>query len=336
MSQNDQPRAEKKSIEWFVRGILTRIGDTVDKLTGRRWMPSSSLATSELCEKLKKLLDDESRAVAGKGKFVPHNIRLKMQWDKFSTDAEEAIKRLENELAIAAVDHINDFRYHTYAPLKVEVKPDYFTEGVQLLVSFDKFDTEKREVAVSVTVPQISVGDYLPEPVEAAAPEIDDSPQGVVATFTAAGKFERAELAFRPKDRKTIGRGAESEFRIDDASVSKMHAAFVFNSERRLLVADTGSTNGTFVNGQRIAYGQARPVSDGDTVKFGNIEVRISLPTPVSLTASRSAEHSAKTVEFGGDSLSGMPTEHDGRRFLDIRPIGGAEGNEDVGGEESK
>lgn len=336
MSEIDQPRAEKKSIEWFVRGILTRIGDTVDRITGRRWTPSSSLATSELCEKLKKLLDIEARDVDGRGKFVPHNIRLKMQWDKFSTDSEDAIKRLENELTIAAIDHINDFRYHTYAPLRVEVKPDYFTEGVQLLVSFDKFDSEKREVAVNVTVPQISVGDYLPEIAAPAEPEVDDSPQGLVAIFSVGGKPERAELAFRPKDRKAVGRSPENELRIDDASVSKMHAAFVFNSERRLLVADTGSTNGTFVNGQRIAYGQAQPVADGDTVRFGNIEVRISLPVPVRLTPASSAEHSAKTVEFGGESLSGMATEHDGRHFLDIKPIATDAPRDGNGGEGTK
>lgn len=336
MSQNDQPRAEKKSAEWFLRGILTRIGDTVDKLTGRRWTPSSSLATSELCEKLKKLLDIEARDVSGKGKFVPHNIRLKMQWDKFSTDSEDAIKRLENELAIAAVDHINDFRYHTYAPLRVEVKPDYFTEGVQLLVSFDKFDAEKREVAVNVTVPQISVGDYLPEIAAPAAPEIDDSPQGLVAEFDAGGKSQRTEIAFRPKDRKTIGRGPENEFRIDDASVSKMHAAFVFNAERRLLVADTGSTNGTFVNGQRIAYGQAQAVADGDTVKFGNVEVKITLPVPVRLTPMAEDDHSAKTVEFGSESVSGTATGNDAQRFLDIKPIVADTPQDASGGEGTK
>ena len=42
-----------------------------------------------------------------------------MQWDKFSTDAEDAIKKLEHELLTAAIDHINDNRYHTYAPSEI-------------------------------------------------------------------------------------------------------------------------------------------------------------------------------------------------------------------------
>jgi pSer/pThr/pTyr-binding forkhead associated (FHA) protein len=41
-----------------------------------------------------------------------------------------------------------------------------------------------------------------------------------------------------------------------------------------LLVADTGSTNGTHINGVRIPYGEARPIAAGDVVAFGEVEVR--------------------------------------------------------------
>ena len=271
MTEENNSSKKKISIEWLMRGVLTKIGDTFDRLTGRRWSPSSSLATSELIEKLKKLLDTEIKDLGAKGKFVPHNIKLKMQWDKFSTDSEEAIQRLENELKIATIDHINDNRYHTYAPLHLEITPDYFTEGVKLLVSFDKFDEEKREAAVNVTVPQIKVGDYLPELPPEALPEPEA--EIFIANFTVNDKAKRVELTFKQKQRRTVGRSKENDLAIEDPSVSKMHGALVFNSERQLLVADTGSTNGTFINDQRIAYGRAFPVSAADKVKFGNIEV---------------------------------------------------------------
>jgi len=41
-----------------------------------------------------------------------------------------------------------------------------------------------------------------------------------------------------------------------------------------LLVADTGSTNGTHINGVRIPYGEARPIAADDVVAFGEVEVR--------------------------------------------------------------
>ena len=271
MSEENNSPKKKISIEWLMRGVLTKLGDTFDSLTGRKWTPSSSLATSELSEKLKKLLDMEVKDLGLKGKFVPHNIKLKMQWDKFSTDAEDAIKRLENELTIAAVDHINDNRYHTYAPIKLQITPDYFTEGVKLLVSFDKFDEEKREAQVNVTVPQIKVGDYLPQLEPEPMSEQEDV-ETYIAHYTLNGKTKQVELTFKVKQRRAVGRTKDNDLPIEDQSVSKIHATLVLNSERTLLVADTGSTNGTFINDKRIAYGRAFPVSTTDKVKFGNIE----------------------------------------------------------------
>lgn len=273
MSQNKTPEEKKSfSVDWFVQGALTRIGDIFDRFTGRRWKPSSSLATSELSERLKKLLDAEVKDLDKKGKFVPHNLKLKMQWDKFSTDSEDALKKLEHELLTTVIDHINDNRYHTYAPLKFEIKPDYFTEGVKLQASFGKFDDEESDVEMNVTMTNLN-NIVIPTAIE--APKIIEEKEVYVAEFTSGGKPKRIELGFSKGDRLAVGRTKENALSIDDASVSKVHAAFVLNSENQLMLADTGSTNGTFIGGKRIAYGKAFPVADGDKVKFGTVEVSI-------------------------------------------------------------
>ena len=59
MSEKTSSSKNKITPDWLVQGILTKIGDTFDRLTGRGWKPSSSLATSELIERLKKLVDSE-------------------------------------------------------------------------------------------------------------------------------------------------------------------------------------------------------------------------------------------------------------------------------------
>src|SRR3954468_16449747 len=120
MTDKPAPKQSSISADWLMRGVLTRIGDTLDRFTGRRWTPSSSIATSELIERLKKLLDAEKKEVTGKGFVVPHNIKLKMQWDKFSTDSEGSIERVKDELLVAAADYINDNLYYTLAPLHLE------------------------------------------------------------------------------------------------------------------------------------------------------------------------------------------------------------------------
>ena len=97
---SDNTESSKKNItpDWFVQGALVRIGDMLDKLTGRSWKPASSLATSGLIERMKTLLTSEIRKDEEGRNFVPHNITLKMQWDKFSTDAGEGLKKVRDEL----------------------------------------------------------------------------------------------------------------------------------------------------------------------------------------------------------------------------------------------
>ncbi len=269
MSQTKISEKKSFSLDWLVQGILTRVGELFDNLTGRKWKPSSSLATSELIERLKKLLDSEVKDLGEQGRFVPHILTLKMQWDKFSTDAEKALKKLEDELLIAAVDHINDNHYQTHAPLKLRVKPDYFTEGVKLLAGFDEFGEDEGEVELNVTVPEIKVGDFVP------AIEVKVEPEKKIYTieFTTQGKLKKIELKFLEGERYSVGRTRENDLSIDDTTVSKVHAALLLNSEGILQVADTGSTNGTFINNQRIGYGKAFPIADTDKVHFGTVEI---------------------------------------------------------------
>lgn len=266
-----QPVAKKGfTADWLMQGALTRIGDTLDRLTGRRWTPSSSLATSGLIERLIRLIDSESVEVAGKGTVVPHNIKLKIQWDKFSTDGDDSIEKLRNELLIAAADHINDRLYYTHAPLHLEVKPDYFTEGVKLFVSFDKFGDEDHEAELNVTVPSIDLR-------SAQANLIGDTDKAAAVTYVARFKLKGAErqkkLIFERAARHSVGRTGSNDLILDDVSVSKIHASVVSAPDGNLSVADTGSTNGTFINDTRIAYGKAVKLVEGDRVKFGSIEV---------------------------------------------------------------
>lgn len=263
------PAATKNSFspDWLVRGVLTKLGDTFDRLTGRGWKPSSSLATSELIEKLKALLDAEARDLGDKGIYVPHNISLKMQWDKFSTDSEKSMKALENEMLTAVVDHINDKRYFTYGPIELHVKPDYFTQGVKLFVSFDRSSDDEREAAIHVSSPADKTTDLPAAEVE--RPQKDD----FRASFMTNGKPREVLLSFASKKRNGVGRTKENDLDIDDASVSKSHASLAVNGEGQLIVADTGSTNGTFVNNVRVPYGNALPIDENDRVKFGTVEV---------------------------------------------------------------
>ena len=53
-------------------------------------------------------------------------------------------------------------------------------------------------------------------------------------------------------DQITIGRDSVNEIVINDAEISRRHARLTFQGGKYVL-EDLGSTNGTFVNGQRLA-----------------------------------------------------------------------------------
>jgi hypothetical protein len=67
----------------------------------------------------------------------------------------------------------------------------------------------------------------------------------------------------------TIGRGLNNDVILEDTRVSRHHAQLRYRA-RRFWIADLGSTNGTYVNGEQIAEQALR---DGDVVSLGGLEL---------------------------------------------------------------
>ena len=71
--------------------------------------------------------------------------------------------------------------------------------------------------------------------------------------------------------RLTIGRGRAADLVLADDSVSRSHAA-VWPEGSTVVVEDLDSSNGTWVNGERMD-GRQR-LHDGDVVRIGQTELR--------------------------------------------------------------
>ena len=78
------------------------------------------------------------------------------------------------------------------------------------------------------------------------------------------------ELTFRllPGSLKTMGRAPRADFVVDAALVSRVHCRFTLNQTNELELEDLGSTNGTFLNGNKV--GRAK-LSDGDKLTVGRV-----------------------------------------------------------------
>ena len=68
--------------------------------------------------------------------------------------------------------------------------------------------------------------------------------------------------------RLTIGRGEQADLCLGDPGLSRIHASINRDSQR-VWVLDEGSTNGTFVNGQRVTASGV-PLKDGDQISLGD------------------------------------------------------------------
>lgn len=68
-----------------------------------------------------------------------------------------------------------------------------------------------------------------------------------------------------------IGRGSEADVVVDDAGVSRRHAE-VHTDGNQVRVVDLGSTNGTFVDGERVGP-QGAPLADGSRITVGRTRV---------------------------------------------------------------
>jgi len=72
---------------------------------------------------------------------------------------------------------------------------------------------------------------------------------------------------------RTVGRANRSDFILDAALVSRVHCRLSTDAGGDLSVEDLDSTNGTFVNDQRVS-GRA-VLSPGDRLRVGRVELSV-------------------------------------------------------------
>ncbi|MGB8510450.1 MAG: FHA domain-containing protein [Pyrinomonadaceae bacterium] len=261
-------KRDEALVERLMRRVLEGMGSVVDRKLGREADAQSGFTTTKLVERMKRLIEERARAGEKNQRIAPHLMKLKIEWGTHSEAPPEYIKELETEVLAAAIDYINDQRLRTLAPVKVETSVDIFTTGIAVDPSFGEFEETLREEDEAKR--RVEEGGPPLPPKSAAPPAVR-----INARATLPGGSQEKMLSFIAGGRRVnVGRVSDNDLQLDHPSVSKIHASLVMNREGTLLVADTGSTNGTYINGRRIAYGEARHIEDGDVIGFGDVEVR--------------------------------------------------------------
>lgn len=107
--------------------------------------------------------------------------------------------------------------------------------------------------------------------------------------------FDQSEIA--------IGRHPMSDLQFDatqDLDVSARHGTIRF-ADGQYLLADDQSTNGTFVNGERLPDGGTHPLHDGDVIAFGAHGPTVAVHIPGNVAA---------TVQRASHAVAAPPLEH--------------------------
>ena len=79
--------------------------------------------------------------------------------------------------------------------------------------------------------------------------------------------------AYPLADELTVGRAAGCQVTLDDTYVSQLHAR-VFRRDGHLFVEDLGSTNGTYLNRQKVSG--PMPLRRGDALQVGQTVLELS------------------------------------------------------------
>lgn len=102
-------------------------------------------------------------------------------------------------------------------------------------------------------------------------------PKLVVLSAGLAGRKHELNV-----DKTTIGRVEDNTFQIAESSVSSHHCEVLLRGTD-VVIKDLDSTNGTFINGERIAESVLKP---GQTLRLGQIELQLETEgNPVTIPA---------------------------------------------------
>jgi Protein of unknown function (DUF3662)/FHA domain len=236
--------------------LVSRFERFVERLMERTFTRAagSQLQPVEIGKRLVRTMEGH-QSVGVEGVLVPnvYDVYLSPQdYEQFKDARNSMARNLEAHLG--RMSRQRGFRMVSRP--KVVLRPDKDIDAGDLLVEAHHEDTEipRQEVAQhTALLPQVNLA---PAPTPAPAP----SPPEIVFN-------DQTYAVLRSPTR--LGRLPDNDIVLNDKRVSRHHAEVV-QRDGRWMVRDTGSTNGTAVNGKVLKEAMLR---GGDVISLGGLEV---------------------------------------------------------------
>lgn len=202
--------------------------------------------------------------------FVPNSYLVSLSPSDYA-QFEQYKRSLERDLAEAVLGAARDRSFTLLAYPTVELEQDADISPGDLRVACALVDASGEEVPANEPerLGGVESGHTMildREALRAAKPR---APQGAIVAREGSVRREVPLTA----DPITVGRDPKNDIVLDDRRVSRRHAEIRLRLGRYTLY-DLQSTNGTFVNGRRIAE---MVLSDDDRITIGGAELLVRL-----------------------------------------------------------
>ena len=233
-------------------GLLEKFEDSLDRMVSGAFAKAfkAEVQPVELAAALQREMNDRSSVLDRDRTVVPNIFHIELSHHDFTRLAvfKDA---LGTELATLVRDYATEQRYTLLGSVRVTM-----TEDDALETGIFRVRSESRAEVVAA--------------VPAVTPGITDASASGIAGSGGSAPTAQPQLEINgslyPLARAItrLGRGTETDIRIDDPGVSRNHCEIVVGTD--VVLRDLNSTNGTWVKGERVTE---LVLTDGTQIQMG-------------------------------------------------------------------
>ncbi len=225
---------------------------------------------------------DDRRVVVGAGRVIAPSAFVVELGDHDHARLAPYAEPLSDAFAEMLQDHAREQGYSFAGPIRVVLEHDPSLDTGRFQVRSDQSSRAAQPGPEPAVTPAGQPGQLLTPAPTVLAP----APTPVSTVTTQATRPARHHVIVTDKSATNddgsvpdqernvvitgrvtvVGRGAGADLRLDDPGVSRRHAELRLENDA-VRIVDTGSTNGTTVNGAPVAM---RELRDGDRIEVGH------------------------------------------------------------------
>lgn len=249
----------------------------------------SEVQPVEIASAMRRAMDDRAVDVGrGKRLIVPNLFVIELSTTDFEALVGEYEEELADDLIATASEHAESQRYQPGGPVSVQ-----FTEDAELETGVFRLrpSTARQAAAIPKKMPPARAPEEQPAGAPVGVEPPHHAPQPAAAEPEQQPRQQRTDYRPSPaaprrlKERPwleidgerypligaitVIGRDDDADIVLDDPGISRHHSEIrvTYDGPHQIMtMRDLGSTNGTFVNGDRITSTHVR---DGDRITVG-------------------------------------------------------------------